>query len=502
MARRGAAVKALVLLALAAAAPPGPVRVGSKAFTESVILGELATGVLARRGLRAEHVRGLGGTRVVWDALVRGDVDVYPEYTGTLAEEIFGGKVRPDALAPALAAAGIALGPSLGFEDGYALGMREDRAESLGIRRISDLRSHPELRLGFSNEFLDRADGWRALQRAYGLPQKSVRGLDHELAYRGLRAGSLDVVDLYSTDPEIQAERLRVLEDDRHHFPEYRAVLLVRADLERRVPGAGAALEVLQDRLDAGAMIAMNARARLERVPEPEVAAAFLRDRLGEAGPGVAEVSAPGRARRILGRLGEHLTLVAVSLGLSLVVAVPLGVLAARRRRAGQAVLATVGVVQTIPSLALLVLMIPLLGIGTRPAIAALFLYGLLPIVRNTHAGLVGIAPDLRESADALGLPGMFRLLRVELPLASPSILAGVKTSAVIAVGTATLGALVGAGGFGQPILTGIRLADTGLLLEGALPAAALALAVEAAFDGVERLVVPLGLRLPPEQPR
>jgi osmoprotectant transport system permease protein len=168
----------------------------------------------------------------------------------------------------------------------------------------------------------------------------------------------------------------------------------------------------------------------------------------------------------------------------------------------GQAVLATVGVVQTIPSLALLVLMIPLLGIGTRPAIAALFLYGLLPIVRNTHAGLLGIAPDLRESADALGLPGWFRLVKVELPLASPSIVAGVKTSAVIAVGTATLGALVGAGGFGQPILTGIRLADTGLLLEGALPAAALALAVEAAFDGLERLVVPRGLRLEPEQPR
>ncbi|HUM09384.1 MAG TPA: glycine betaine ABC transporter substrate-binding protein [Myxococcaceae bacterium] len=494
-------MKVLLLLALSAVADPRPVRVGSKAFTESVIVGELATGVLQRHGLRAEHVRGLGGTRVVWDALVRGEVDVYPEYTGTLAEEIFGGRVRADALGPALAAAGIELGPALGFEDGYALGMREDRAERLGIRRISDLRTRPELRLGFSSEFIDRADGWRALQRAYGLPQRDVRGLEHELAYRGLRAGALDVVDLYSTDPEIQAEQLRVLEDDRRHFPEYRAVLLVRADLERRVPGARAALVVLQDRIDAPAMIAMNARARLQRVPEPEVAAAFLRDRLGEADPEVAPTAAPGRTRRILARLGEHLTLVAVSLGLSLAVAVPLGVFAARRRRAGQAVLATVGVVQTIPSLALLVLMIPLLGIGTRPAIAALFLYGLLPIVRNTHAGLAGIAPDLRESADALGLPGMFRLLRVELPLASPSILAGVKTSAVIAVGTATLGALVGAGGFGQPILTGIRLADTGLLLEGALPAAALALAVEAAFDGVERLVVPLGLRLRPEEP-
>ncbi len=237
---------------------------GSKVFTESVIVGELATGVLQRRGIRAEHVRGLGGTRVVWDALVRGDVDVYPEYTGTLAEEIFGGRVRPDALGPALAAAGVTLGPALGFEDGYALGMREEVAARLGIRRISDLRSHPGLRFGFSNEFLDRADGWRSLQRAYALPQRDVRGLDHELAYRGLRAGALDVVDLYSTDPEIQAERLRVLEDDLHHFPEYRAVLLIRSNLAGRVPEARAALETLTGQIDAPAMIAMNARARLD----------------------------------------------------------------------------------------------------------------------------------------------------------------------------------------------------------------------------------------------
>jgi len=491
---------ALLLLALSAAGSPAPVRIGSKAFTESVILGELAKDVLVRQGLPAEHVRGLGGTRVVWNALVHGDVDVYPEYTGTLAEEIFGGRVRADALGPALAAQGIELGPTLGFEDGYALGMREEVAERLGIRRISDLRAHPELRLGFSSEFLDRADGWRALQRAYGLPQKDVRGLDHELAYRGLRAGSLDVVDLYSTDPEIQVEHLRVLEDDLHHFPEYRAVLLVRSDLERRVPGARAALEQLRNAVDARTMISLNARARQDHVPEAQVAADFLHSSLGGVG-GTARAE-PGRAQRIVARLGEHLTLVGIALGLSLLVAIPLGVIAVRHRRTGQVVLATVGVVQTIPSLALLVLMIPLLGIGTRPAIAALFLYGLLPIVRNTHAGLTGIAPDLRESADALGLPAVFRLLRVELPLASPSIVAGVKTSAVIAVGTATLGALVGAGGFGQPILTGIRLADTGLLLEGALPAAALALVVEAGFGGLERWVVPLGLRLPSEPPR
>ena len=493
-------MKALLLLALSAAGGPAPVRVGSKSFTESVIVGELAKDVLARQGIPAEHVRGLGGTRVVWNALVRGDVDVYPEYTGTLAQEIFGGRIRADALGPALSGSGIEMGPALGFEDGYALGMRQDVAERLGIRRISDLRGHPGLRLGFSSEFVDRADGWRALQRAYALPQRDVRGLEHELAYRGLRAGSLDVVDLYSTDPEIQAEHLRVLEDDLHHFPEYQAVLLVRSDLEQRVPGARAALERLRNAIDAPTMITLNARARLQHVPEAQVAADFLRASLG--GPASTARAEPGRARRIASRLGEHLTLVGIALALSLLVAIPLGVVAARHRRTGQVVLGAVGVVQTIPSLALLVLMIPLLGIGTRPAIAALFLYGLLPIVRNTHAGLTGIVPDLRESADALGLPAAFRLFQVELPLASPSIVAGVKTSAVIAVGTATLGALVGAGGFGQPILTGIRLADTGLLLEGALPAAALALAVETGFSGLERWVVPGGLRLPPEAPR
>jgi osmoprotectant transport system permease protein len=159
-------------------------------------------------------------------------------------------------------------------------------------------------------------------------------------------------------------------------------------------------------------------------------------------------------------------------------------------------VLAAVGVLQTLPSLALLVLMIPLLGIGARPAIAALFLYGLLPVVRNTYAGLTGIAGELQEAAEALGVSPLTRLWRIELPLASPSILAGIQTSAVICVGTATLGALVGAGGFGQPILTGIRLDNVGLLLEGAVPAALLALLVQALFEWSGRLLIPRGLRL------
>ena len=480
------------LLLSSGAAPPA-VRIGSKAFVESEVLGELARQLVEAGGLQGEHRRALGGTRVLWEALVRGDLDAYPDYTGTIAKEILGGRAGTgeEALRAALAPRGIGLTRSLGFEDTYALGMRPERARELGVRRISDLLRHPDLRLGLTNEFLDRADGWPALRDRYGLPQRDVRGLDHDLAYRALAAGQIDLTDLYSTDAEIQRQGLLTLEDDRHAFPEYRAVFLYRLDLEERAPGAVEALRRLEGRISAPQMTELNARAQLDRVPVEEVAAGFLRARLGAAGAARAE----GLGARLLSRTGEHLALVGLALLAALALALPLGVWAARRPAAGKVLLSAVGVIQTVPSLALLVFMIPLLGIGARPAVAALTLYGLLPIVRNTHAGLTTIDPALLESARSLGLPSWARLWSIELPLASPAILAGMKTSAVIAVGTATLGALIGAGGYGQPILTGIRLASVPLILEGAVPAAALALLVQWLFDALERLLVPRGLR-------
>ncbi|MCP3101042.1 ABC transporter permease subunit [Myxococcus sp. K15C18031901] len=471
------------------------VRVGSKKFTESVILGDMAAELARSTGAQVQHRRELGGTTVLWEALRRGELDVYPEYTGTLRQELLSSLKLPDdaALRQALAREGLRMSQPLGFNNTYALGMKAADAERLGIRRISDLRDHPELRFGFSNEFMDRGDGWPALRDAYRLPQRDVRGLDHDLAYRGLEAGSIQVTDLYSTDAEIAAYHLRVLEDDLHHFPTYDAVLLYRADLESRAPGALAAMRRLEGRLSEAEMVKLNARARLERVPEARVSADFLSSTLGVTPP---DVRGDGLAARVWLRTREHLFLVCVSLSAALALAVPLGVLAARRPRLGQGVLGLAGVIQTIPSLALLVVMIPLLGIGSKPAIAALFLYSLLPIVRNTAAGLTGIPLEVRESADALGLPPNARLWRIDLPMASPSILAGVQTAAVINVGTATLGALVGAGGYGQPILTGIRLDDVGLILEGALPAAALALLVSGLFEAAGRALVPTGLRL------
>jgi osmoprotectant transport system permease protein len=488
---------AIVLLAglLPVLAIAQPVRIGSKQFTESVILGEIARLAARDAGVQAVHERELGGTRILWKALQQGDIDAYPEYTGTLTHELLQ-DVPADAdiatLRARLKPLGIGITDPLGFDNTYAIGMRQDEAARLDIRRISDLRAHPSLRLGFSNEFMDRGDGWPGLRRAYALPQTKVSGLDHVLSYRAVASGAVDAIDLYSTDAEIPYYHLRTLPDDRHYFPRYQAVFLYRLALERDEPAFVAALRRLAGRIDEQAMRTMNAAVKLDGRRDSAVAADFLGTRV--------EAGRRGLWQRLRQRSVEHIELVASSLGLALALAIPLGIVAARRRRLGQLVIAATGVLQTVPSLAMFVFMIPLLGIGTWPAVAALFLYSLLPIVRNTHAGLVGIAPELMESAAALGLPRRVRLRRIELPLAMRSILAGIKTAAVINVGTATLAALIGAGGYGQPILTGIRLDSIPLILEGAIPAAVLALLVQGLFELVERWLTPRGLRLQARQ--
>ncbi|MEO5560262.1 MAG: glycine betaine ABC transporter substrate-binding protein [Dokdonella sp.] len=482
---------ALICMMASPFADAASLRIGSKNFTESIVLAEIVRLEGARHDLVMQHRQALGGTRILWRALQEGSIDVYPEYTGTLTQELLPG-LRADAdintIRAALAKQGIGMGEPLGFEDGYALGMREDVAAREGVATISDLGQHAGLRFGLSSEFVDRGDGWPGLQRAYALPQ-TVRGMDHDLAYRALADGAVDVVDLYTTDAEIAYYHLRVLTDDRHYFPAYRAVLLFRMKALQDAPALASTLDAVAGRINVEAMRQMNAQVKLQRHSERDVAAGFL---------GIAIEPAAQRSRfdDILQRTREHLLLVALSLGFAIVLAVPLGIVAARHRRLGQLVIAMTGVLQTVPSLAMFVFMIPLFGIGAAPAIAALFLYSLLPIVRNTHAGLVGIAPELRESAAALGLPSRERLFRVELPLALRSILAGIKTAAVINVGTATLGALIGAGGYGQPIVTGIRLDDIGLILEGAIPAALLALIVQGMFEWIEHRLTPRGLRL------
>jgi len=476
--------------------------VGSKKFTESVILGEMITHLARSSGSESAHVQELGGTQLLFGALRQGDIDIYPEYTGTIREEILAGQAIDDAvhMRQILQGQGIGMTQPLGFNNTYALAMQKAVAARYGIERISDLVRHPELRFGFGHEFIDRQDGWPNLRKHYGLPQNEVKGMDHDLAYRQLDSEVVDVIDAYTTDAKLAQYDLLLLEDDREYFPRYDAVILYRSELERDAPRFIEAVRRLSSRVDDEAMTSMNARVELSNVVESRVAAEFLGEMLGLN----VDVQEPAVYSRIVRHTVEHVDLVRQSLIPAILFAVPLGVLAAKQRTLGQVVLAVVGVIQTIPSLALLVMLMPLvhwlglssIGQGSMTAVAALFLYSLLPMVRNTFTGLHDISPQVHESARALGLPAFARLRLVELPLASRTILAGIKTAAVINVGFATLGALVGAGGYGQLILTGIRLNDTNLILQGAIPAAVLAVATQGLFELAERYCVPKGLRI------
>jgi osmoprotectant transport system permease protein len=488
--RRSVAFIAVVVCA-GTLASANPIIVGSKKFTESYVLGEIARRALNDAGVATEHRQGMGGTIILWQALQRGQIDAYPEYTGTIAQEILknGQQLSFHEIRDALGKFGVGMTEPLGFDNTYALVMRRSEAQRLGIRTISDLRKHPELKVGATHEFLDRQDGWRPLRERYALPQQSVIGIDHALGYAALANGSIDVKDAYSTDAKIEENDLVVLEDDLRFFPKYEAVFLFRSSMS---PIAISALHRLEGTLDEKRMIHLNVEA--ERAKNYTFAAnLYFED--DERSANSAGESFPHKLARWTVR---HLELAGFSLLLSVVMGIPLGIVASRGGLVGQGILGFASIVQTIPSLALLALLVPLpfFGISVRTAIAALFLYGLLPIVRNTASGLQDIPRSLRESAVALGLSSFSRLWEIYLPMASRSILSGIKTSAVINIGTATLAALIGAGGLGEPILSGLNLNDHVTILEGAIPAALLALLVQWFFDVLDRVLIPKGLRI------
>jgi osmoprotectant transport system permease protein len=482
-------VLAAGLLAGPTAADGKELVVGSKRFTESYILGEILAQTLVASGRPALHRQGLGNTGILEQALASGAVDLYPEYTGTIVRELLKREGNPslEELNRWLAPRGLKAGVPFGFNNTYALAMTEARARELKISRLTDLfgPAGAALRFGLSHEFMERADGWPALRQAYGGAAVAAVGIDHGLAYDALAGGKVDVIDVYSTDAKIGRLGLRVLEDDRAFFPKYDAVVLMRAGVD---PGPLAGLE---GSIDAPAMIAMNGRVELDGASFTETARAFLAGR-GSA----AATPQPARAgllQRIFApdfaRLAaEHLLLVFGSLVLAVAAGVPIGIAAWRWPRFASLLLGAVAVLQTVPSLALLAFLIALLGsIGVVPAVIALFLYALLPIVRNTHAGLQGVSGGMAQAALSLGLTRGQALAHVQLPLAAPMVLAGVKTAAVINVGTATMAAFIGAGGFGERIVAGLAINDSTVMLAGALPAAALALLVQLAFDLAER---------------
>ncbi|HEU5208244.1 MAG TPA: glycine betaine ABC transporter substrate-binding protein [Longimicrobiales bacterium] len=508
----------------AAAAPETPVVVASKPFGESYLLAEMFAQLLEANDIAVVRRPGLGGTEIAFGALRTGAIDVYPEYTGTGLLVVLG-----DSLTEALRADpgavygrvarefveryGVHWLAPLGFQNTYAIAVRRDVAARYGLRTLSDLgRASPQLVAGFTADFIGRADGLAGLQRVYGVQPREVRPLAPAIKYQALAAGSVDVIDGYSTDGLLLRYDLVTLEDDRGFFPPYEAAALVSERLWQVRPDAVAVLGQLSGRLDVATMRALNKQVEVDGVDVRVVAGAAL-DALGltttATAPGtrVSAESTEGRAgllQYLWGRRGtlapllaRHLWLVTLALGAAVLVAVPLGVALERLPRMAGVTLGTLGVIETIPSIAILAFMLPLLGVGVLPAIVALWLYALYPIARATYTGVREADRDAVEAAEALGTTPAQRLLFVRLPLAAPVIMSGVRTAAVLTVGAATLAAFIGAGGLGEPIVAGLALADTRMVLSGALPAAALALVVDGVLAGVERLVAPAHLRRP-----
>ena len=499
------------------AAGAAPVVVASKPFAESLVLAEVFAQILEARGIAVDRRTGLGSTEIVFQALRTGDVDVYPEYTGTGLLVLLGDSVGsdPSTVYRRVSRAfrdrwGLRWLPPLGFENTYAMSVRPSTADSLGLRTLSDLAAADvALVAGLSPDFIGRDDGLPGLERTYDLAFADVRPLLQAVKYRALAQGEVDVIDAYSTDGALDRFGLRTLEDDRGFFPPYEAAPLVSENVARTRPDVVAALSELAGLITEERMRRANREAEVDGRPVAEVAAALLAETglvaSEVSGARPAEAEAPSSfaaymwARRgvTLGLTLEHLLLVGLSLLAAVAVALPLGLALSRVPGRAEAVIRGVGVLQTIPSIALLAFMIPILGIGLRPAVAALFLYSLFPIVRNTYTGVREADPAAVGAGRALGMTPRQILLQIRLPLAAPVIMAGIRTAAVINVGTATLAAFIGAGGLGDPIVSGLALSDTRLILSGALPAAVLALLVDGGLALVEAGVAPRGLRDP-----
>lgn len=493
--------------------------VASKPFGESYLLCEMFAQLLESRGLSVERRPGLGATEIAFGALRAGAIDVYPEYTGTGLVAILHDSLPDSVIAnPSAVFEHVSRRfsdeyqvrwlPPLGFQNTYAIAVTRATTSKYQLRTLTDLaRESPYLTAGFTADFIGRSDGLVGLSRVYGLHPRAVRPLAPAVKYQALASGAVDVIDGYSTDGLLARYDLVTLIDDRHFFPPYEAAALVTKRLESEVPAAIAALTLLSGRLDEATMRRLNRRVEVDGEDVRAVAVDALKA-LGLVGGAQGEARIEGQDRSgfgtylwnrradLLSLTLRHLLLVGFALLAAVAVAVPLGLLLERSRRLAEPTIGALGVLQTIPSIALLAFMIPLLGVGVVPALVALWLYALYPIARGTYTGVRDADPDAVSAAEALGTTPVQRLLWVRLPLAAPVIMAGIRTAAVITVGAATLAAFIGAGGLGEPIVAGLALADTRMILSGALPAAALALLVDGVLGFLERLIAPAHRRV------
>ena len=471
------------------------ITVGSKMHGESYLLAEMMAQLLEDGGYQIDRKFGFGGTLICYNALTEGEIDIYPEYTGTISEAIFSPEERPtndssiDYFRQVLNSKGLNIFSPFGFNNSYVLTIKQELGAERNISKISDLKNHSDIIANFSHEFLNRDDGWPELKIVYGL-NLSPSGIQHGLAYKAIDQGSIDITDAFSTDGDMERYGLLLLEDDFEFFSKYYGASLTRVDFPEKAKGI---LSQLENMLDDQTMRRLNSEVVIDQKTFQFVARNFLLENslIADNGATVQDTV----LSKLITNTVTHIKITMIALSIGCFVGLATAFLIFRSTKISRYVIYITGLMQTIPSIALLALMIPILGIGEIPAITALFLYSLLPILRSAITALTTIDPVLTNVSRAIGMTRVQQLRYVLFPLALPNILSGIKTAAVICIGTATLAAFIGAGGLGEPIVTGLALNDTSLILQGAIPAACLAIIVELLFELLEKKLIPEHMR-------
>jgi len=470
--------------------------IGSKMHGESYLLAEIMAQVLENSGYEIDRKFGFGGTLICYNALAEGEIDLYPEYTGTISEAIFtsdenvGENPNLKDYQAILDARNMKIFSPFGFNNSYAMAIKKTLADERGLKTISDLKDHSDLRVSFSHEFINRDDGWPSMKDVYNL-EFSPTGIQHGLAYKAIDEGEIDLTDAFTTDGDIERYGLIILQDNLDFFPKYFGASLTRNDFPE---DAIEILNQLEGRLDDDKMRLLNSEVVINQKTFSEVANVFLKSE-GLIDTNTTVESQNGVLGKLIDNTITHVKITLIALSIGCIVALVLAFLIFRSVKLSRSVIYFTGLLQTIPSIALLALMIPIFGIGEIPAITALFLYSLLPILRSAVTALTTIDPVLVNVSRAIGMTRFQQLRNVLFPLALPNILAGIKTATIICIGTATLAAFIGAGGLGEPIVTGLALNDTNLILQGAIPAACLAIIVEILFEILEKRIIPEHMR-------
>ena len=490
-----------------------PLVIGSKTFTENILLGELLAVLLEEKyQQKVERKLNIGGTKLVFDALNSKQIDVYPDYTGTgytmilkLSGETRAEKIYQIVKQNFLKKFQIHWSPPLGFNNTYTLALQKDDARFKSVNQISELKGKEQnLSLAVGHEFMEREDGYDSFTRMYQLnfPKNKIHTMNPALMYSALKNKKADLIMAYSTNGKIKSYNLKTLEDDKNFFPPYHAAYLTRLGVLKQFPSLKKAFQELKGNINEKEMTNLNYQME-QRKDKPALLAKNFLIKKNILNKKIVQFKKQNLIGYYFSKRDyffkifiEHLVLTFSALFLSLFLSIPIGILSARKKSLEKIVFPIVNTFQTIPGLALLGLLIPFLGIGYAPAILTLFIYSLLPLIRNTYEGIKGVDRDCIEVSIGMGLTPWQVLKKVEIPMALPVIIAGVRTSTVIVVGTATLAALVGAGGLGDPIFRGIATVNSKLIFLGAVPAALLAIVLDKALSLTEKILVSKGLRL------